>query len=419
MDQRSVTIQTILGRAVERGLLSEQTPSALFLDLGQLRRRARSLQQALPGALHTVAVKALPLPRVLSETAALGLGLEVASAGELAIARSLDLPPDRVVFDSPAKTRAEIDDALAWGCRLNVDNLQELERVAARGGRPAGGIGLRINPCLDASRAAIPETFTGGPRARFGVPLDRGRPEILRAFREHPWLDTLHLHIGSQGIPLDLLLAGLRRLADLAAELTTAGTAPRAIDIGGGLPVPYRPGDPRPTFADYADGIRQTAPRLLDGPHLLLTEFGRALLAPCGWVASRVEYTRPGLTDQTAVIHVGADMFVRTAYQPRTWQHQVQVHAADGAAKTGDETRWSIAGPLCFSADYVAIARRLPPIQPGDYVVVRDAGAYTLSMWSRYNSRLTPPAIGHDDDGELVLLKPAETPADLLRFWGA
>lgn len=409
----------ILGRAQAEGLVSDESPCALFFDQERFARRCRALKEAFPVAFHTVAVKALPLPKVLEKAVGMGLGLEVASVGEVAIAKSLDLPAERVVFDSPAKTRGEIADALRWGCRLNVDNFQELERVAELGVPSGRGVGLRVNPVLDGAR--ISATFTGGPTSKFGIRLDRFRDEIVRAFLEHPWLEGLHVHIGSQGCPLELLVDGVERVDLLAEELRAAGAEVRWLDIGGGLPVAYRPEDRAVTFADYAEALKARCPRLFDGTYEVLTEFGRALLAPCGWVASRVESTRTGITENTAVIHVGADLFVRTAYRPEDWYHGVRVHAADGTEKTppaDEREEWSIAGPLCFAGDYVATHRRLPPIAPGDFVVIEDAGAYTIGMWSKYNSRLAPPVLGHDAEGELMLLKPRETLDDLLRFWG-
>lgn len=417
MTTGGTTGSEILRRAQAEGFLSEESPCALFFGLERFAQRIRALTEALPDAFHTVAVKALPLPKVLDRAVGEGLGLEVASAGEMAIAQWLDLPPERVVFDSPAKTRTEIEDALRWGCRLNVDNFQEMERVAELGVPAGRRVGLRVNPALDG--ASIPATFTGGPGSKFGVPLDRFRDEIARAFLEHPWLDGLHVHIGSQGCPLELLVEGVERIVDLADSLRAAGAAVRWIDVGGGLPVAYRPEDRPVAFADYAEALKARCPRLFDGTYEVLTEFGRALMAPCGWVASRVEYTRTGRTKNTAVIHVGADLFVRTAYRPEDWYHGVRVHDAGGTEKSGPTEEWSIAGPLCFAGDYVATHRRLPSIAPGDFVVIEDAGAYTIGMWSKYNSRLAPPVIGYDAEGALTILKPRETLDDLLRFWGA
>jgi diaminopimelate decarboxylase len=411
-----ITLGPTIERALSAGLLDEESPAALFYDLDAFRDQLRSLTGAFPGALHALAVKACPLPALLRTAIDAGFGLEVASEGELAIAERLAAPASRVVFDSPAKTRREIAAALSAGHRLNLNSLEELARVAEVMERPSpprpASIGLRVNPEIEGAR--IEATFTAGRGSKFGVPLDADRGAIREAFAEHPWLDGLHVHAGSQGVPLDRLIDAIARVVELAGELTARGATIRVLDIGGGLPVRYRPSDRAPDFAAYAGALEQRVPGLFAGPWRIITEFGRAVFARCGFAASRVEYTQRG---GVAVIHLGADLFVRPAYRPDDWHHEIEVFGPTGQPKVGPITAWSIAGPLCFSGDFLARGRPLPPIEEGDILAVRDAGAYTLSMWSRYNSRLAPAVYGFDQGG-FQLLKPREAVEDLLRFWG-
>jgi diaminopimelate decarboxylase len=398
-------------------LLTDESPAALLYDLEALRRRFSELAQAFVGALNTVAVKACPLPSLLAIALESGLGLEVASEGEVALAVHLGADPARVVFDSPAKTQREIAQSLRLGHRLNVDNWQELERVAqwmesgAFSRSASTSIGLRVNP--EVYGAQIEATFTGGPGSKFGVSLESDRGAILAAFAEYPWLDGLHVHTGSQGVPLSVLVEGVRRAFALAGEIAERGRAPKVIDIGGGLPARYRPTDAPPTFADYAAALRAQVPEFASGRFQLLTEFGRALFAGSAVAVSRVEYTRPG---PTAVVHFGADLFLRAVYRPDDWFHALDVRDRDGVRKRGPLSPWSVAGPLCFSGDFIARDRRLPPIVPGDLVVVHDVGAYTLAMWSRYNSRPMPAVYGLEH-GVLRPLKPRETVDEVVRFW--
>jgi diaminopimelate decarboxylase len=409
-------VAAAIQRAAAAGLLDDVSPAALFYDESALIERLRAVRLAFPGALHAVAVKACPLGPLLRIAAGEGFGVEVASEGEIAIARWLGVPGDRVVFDSPAKTRREIALALASGYRVNIDNLQELDRVAeAMAADPAprpASIGLRVNPALEGARIAA--TFTGGPGSKFGIALDTDRGAILAAFAAHPWLDGLHVHVGSQGASPALLVRGVSRVLELAAEIEAQGRPIRVIDIGGGLPVRYRAGERAPDFEEYARALREQAPDLFRRPWQVVTEFGRAIFASSAFAASRVEYTRPG---GIAVIHFGADLFVRPAYRPEDWSHEIEVFDPDGQPKSGPLGEWSVAGPLCFSGDFIARGRRLPRIDPGDLVVIRDAGAYTLAMWSRYNSRPAPAVYGFDEGG-FRLLKPRESTDDILRFWG-
>jgi diaminopimelate decarboxylase len=148
-----------------------------------------------------------------------------------------------------------------------------------------------------------------------------------------------------------------------------------------------------------------------------VTEFGRAIQANCGVAVSRVEYVKPD--QRLAVIHWGADFLLRPVYRPDDWKHEFFVLNGQGRPKTGAAVPATIVGPLCFAGDVVARDVLLPPIDEGDWIVVRDVGAYTLSMWSRHCSRGIPAVIGYDPPPteSLRVLRAAETPADVVRFW--
>lgn len=405
-------VSTLVTAALRAGRLGSDHPMVMLTDLDQLDDNVQALRTAFPpDALHAVAVKANPLRRVLERVVQAGLGLEAASPGELAHALSI-VGPDRVVFDSPVKTVEDLTQAVRGGIRINVDSLQELFRVAALS--PVGGIGLRVNPGLRAG--SIEATSTGMQGSKFGIDLDAHREEVLAAASKWSWIDGLHVHVGSQGCSIDLLVEGVRVAVDLAGEIAQRGGRVRVVDVGGGLPVNYMD-DSGPDFAVYAERLRARLPELFDGRWRLVTEFGRHLHARHTIVVSRVEYTKQSGGRQIAVVHVGADLFARTAYQPTFWPHRVDVFTADGVLKTGAVSRWDVAGPLCFSGDLLATDRLLSPVNPGDLIVVHDAGAYTLSMWNFYNSRVPPEVLGWTDLGGLEVLKQRTSPEELLRFW--
>jgi diaminopimelate decarboxylase len=117
------------------------------------------------------------------------------------------------------------------------------------------------------------------------------------------------------------------------------------------------------------------------------------------------------------VVHVGADLFLRTAYHPDDWHHDMFVLDAAGDPKRGSTGPWTIAGPLCFAGDILARERSLPAMAAGDWLVIRDAGAYTLGMWSRHCSRGMPLVLGYRGAGDVCVLRHAESPEDVVRFW--
>ena len=408
----------MLVQALADGVLDEEDTAALFYDLDALQDRFESVGAAFSsGTLHAVAVKAMPLPAVLSRLVGLGAGLEAASLPELHLALAAGCEPGRIVFDSPAKTVGELRQALELKVHLNADNFQELSRLddLVGAGSPAATIGLRVNPQVGLGEIA--DTSVAGDFSKFGEPVEK-REAIIQAYADRPWLTGLHMHVGSQGCGLDLFTRGARTLLDLRRDIDKAcgGGRITRVDIGGGLPVAYREGEPAPSMAQYAAALRQACPELFDGSLRVFTEFGRWIFANQGFAASRVEYVKEQPGHRTAVIHLGADMFLRTCYVPDTWRHELAVAGSDGALKTGPQSPWHVAGPLCFSGDFLARARPLPDVSPGDFILVLDAGAYTYAMWSRYNSRQMPKVVGLSG-GRAVTLKERESVEDVVAFW--
>ncbi len=390
-------------------------PALLFHDLARMCRHIQELEQRFPpGTLHALAVKANPLVAVLREAVAAGAGLECASLEEVHLALAAGCAARRIVFDSPAKSRDDLELALALGIYVNADNEAELDRIAELGG---GEAGLRINPQV--GRGSIDATSVAAHASKFGMGLVDEREAILAAFRGHAWLRGLHVHVGSQGCDLDLLVRAAARVAELREEIDAMLGEARIghVDIGGGLPVAYGAGDRPPSLDEYVARLRAAAPSLLDGRARLITELGRAVQAGCGFAATRVEYVKEGGGTRIAVGHLGADLLLRPVYNPQDWRHELVVLDAGGTLKDGPTRPWSVAGPLCFAGDFIARDVELPEIVPGDWLLIRDTGAYTLSMWSRHCSRALPPVVGFRGD-EMWLLHEGEEPRDVVAFWG-
>jgi len=408
-----------LSRVLQRALADERIAQAadtalIFQDISALESRLSDLQaQFPPDTLHAAAIKANPLLSLLRRVIAMGCGLEAASLPELHLAIHAGADPARIVFDSPAKTVDELVSALTLGCHVNADSIDELDRIA-RVKNARGSVGVRINPQVGTGKIAM--TSVAAHYSKFGVPLLDCREELIDRFLRYDWLTGVHLHIGSQGCSPQMLLDGVGRVLDFVNGLDRRISV---FDLGGGLPVSYHRDVAPYSMEQYAAQLREAFPQLFDGSFRLITEFGRYLYANTGWVASRVEYVKRGSTISTAMVHVGADLFLRKCYAPGDWHHDLFVADRSGAIKR-EETRetYAIAGPLCFAGDLLEREVILPRIEEGDYLVIRDTGAYTLSMWSRYNSRQIPKVVGYRNDGsEMTILKEREPVERIIEFW--
>ncbi|MFC9259602.1 diaminopimelate decarboxylase [Streptomyces hydrogenans] len=402
-------------------------PVVALLDTAGIRASATALTSAFAAVtraevLHAFAVKACPLVPVLRLLADAGIGAEVASPGELALARAAGLPPSRTVLDSPAKTPAELREALALGIAVNADNLQELARIDAlvASAPTASPLGLRVNPQVGAGSIGALSTATA--TSKFGVALrDEGaREAVVQAYLDRPWLTRLHTHTGSQGVPLTLMAEGVGAAYALAEEINAkAGRAQiDTLDIGGGLPVNFASDEETPSYADYARLLAATVPGLLDGRYRLVTEFGRSLLAKHGTVLTRVEYTKTSGGRPIAVTHAGVQLATRTVYAPEAWPLRILAYDSEGRPRTGGTTVQDVAGPACFAGDLLAAGRALPPLHPGDVIAVPDTGAYAFAHHYAYNSLPRPAVHGFTvaDDGTVsfATVRPGQTPEEIV-----
>ncbi|MGQ7750831.1 diaminopimelate decarboxylase [Streptomyces sp. WC2508] len=427
--QRGDRRTAALARAVEDGLLGPHSPVIGLLDVDGVLAAVDALNEAFAGPApvqHTFAAKACGLVPVLRLLADAGMGCEVASPGELEQALAAGFRYDRLVFDSPAKTVAELEFALAHGIAINLDNFQELARVdrLLAGREAAGPIGIRVNPQVGAG--AIGAMSTATATSKFGVALrDPGAVDaVTEAFERHPWLNRLHAHVGSQGCPLPLIAEGIRAAYELAERINDRLGHARitGIDIGGGLPVNFTDEDDRPTYADYVAELRAAVPGLFDGRYTLVTEFGRSLLAKSGTIGTVVEYTKSAGGRRIAVTHAGAQVATRTVFMPGSWPLRVGVFDAAGRPKQGPAQVVDIAGPCCFAGDLTATGVWLPAVEPGDVVALHDTGAYYFSSHFSYNSLPRPGVYGYraDADGRVrfALVREAQSVREVVEESG-
>lgn len=387
--------------------LARQHGTPLYVySAGTLRERFRRLSAAFAALRPRVcfAVKANANVRLLSELRRLGAGFDIVSGGELHCALAAGADPGTIVFAGVGKTDAELEAGLAAGVGcFNVESADELRRLnglaAARGVRARAA--FRLNPNVE------PDTHhhirTGGGASKFGLPLDEA--QALAARRgEFPAVELrgAHVHIGSQ-------MAGPGpAVRAVQAALAFLASAPGLdlLDIGGGFPVHYRPGEVVPPIEAFAgplvEILRPWAGRL----HVHL-EPGRYLAAEAGVLLTSVQAVKQMAGGRVVIVDTGMHHLLRPALYGA--YHAIVPEAEPSAL---DEEPCDVAGPICESADVLGADRLLPPLSVGDRLVVLNAGAYGYSMASNYNAQPRPAEV-LVDGAEASLIRRRETWADL------
>lgn len=420
-----------------------EVPAGWFYDLNYWDQTIRNVTDIFgPTFTHCVAMKAQSLEHLFKIAKEGGFGAECASIGEVMIALELfKMPADKVVFDSPVKTMAEIRFALEKKIHINLDNFSELERVKAilkedkfkamQEANELPPIGLRINTLVGGGKIAALSVCTA--KSKFGILFDQ-RDRIIKECIENPFINCIHAHVGSGGMGVELLLKSCRKITDIANEVNAK--CPKQIkilDIGGGVAPEYQKDrmeieNPFANYQEYNEKLRVQIPELFTGEFSVITEFGQSINAKVGFQASRTEYIKGTEESPIMMVHFGSDCCVRQCYSD---EHKRRTEIYDG--ETGalfkdqsDLSKVSIAGPLCFQGDFVGrdIPLPSPGVKEGNIVVQKDVGGYTLSMYSGYCSRLAPPVYGYrqNDAGDVTefkVIKPREKIDQRYQFWAA
>ena len=418
--------QNIIKTAINEHVIDHNLTAIGVMDLDGLRNTVDDAYAAFPSNFfHTFAVKANALVKVLEPLREYGMGAEVASPGELLIALTAGFTAENIIFDSPAKTLQDLRICIKKGIALNIDNLQELERIDAlmlEFPESTSVIGFRVNPQIGGGK--IGSTSTATATSKFGYALVDGdnRNELISIYKKRPWLKSIHTHSGSQGCELSLMAKGIKIITELAEEINSLVGVQQItrLDIGGGLPVNFSSEIIKPSFKDYADILKAEVPLLFTDKYQVKTEFGRAIVAKNGVIITRVEYTKNSGGRHIATTHAGAQIITRTAFLPKSWPIRVTGYTTKGeerTAQTSEVVTTDVAGPCCFAGDLICSNQPLPKLESNDYVMVHDTGGYYFTNHFDYNS-LPRVAIytvaGHDDDLAIECIRQGESLEDVL-----
>jgi diaminopimelate decarboxylase len=364
--------------------LAEQVGRTPFYayDRAAMTARVESLRAHLPREIHLhYAMKANPMPAVVRHFLGLVDGLDVASAGELAVALAAGASPEVVSFAGPGKSSEDLAAALDAGVIVNLESpaeMRRLGRLAAATGRRAR-VAIRVNPDFELKTSGM--KMAGGPK-QFGVDAEQV-PGLLAELATLE-LDFVGFHIfsGSQNLSPAAIIEAQTQTLDLAKRLATAAPAPvRLLNIGGGFGIPYFPADKPLDLAQigrHLHALQAETKQALPTASLVI-ELGRYLVGEAGIYVCRVVDRKVSRGQVFLVTDGGLHHHLAASGNFGQVLRKNYPVAIGNRVREGERETVSVVGPLCTPLDLLADRVALPRADEGDLVVVFQSGAYGRS----------------------------------------
>jgi len=395
------------------------TPFHIY-DEKAIIETARSMKRAfdwVPGGYKNYfAVKACPNPTILSLLKNEGFGADCSSLPELVLAEKVGICGEDIMFSSNDTPAEEFQKAKDLCALINLDDITHIDYLERNAGLPEV-ITFRYNPGERRTGNAIIGVPT---EAKYGLTYE----QIFEAYRivkaRGVKRFALHTMVASNELQADYFIETARMLFELALELKKREDVRiEMVNLGGGVGIPYKPED-SPVDLEYVSrGIRKLydemiVPAGLD-PMKIVMECGRVVTGPHGYLISRTRHVSHKYKD-----YVGLDASMANLMRPAIYgaYHHISIPGKD---KMPGKHIYDVTGSLCENNDKFAIDRELPEIEPGDLVVIHDAGAHGYAMGFNYNGKLRSAEVLLREDGSFKLIRRAETMDDYfatLRFPG-
>lgn len=382
------------------------TPFHIY-DEKAIRDNARKLLAAFdwaPGFKEYFAVKATPNPYLVKILKEEGFGADCSSLSELVLAEKAGLTGEDIIFSSNDTPAQEFRKAKELGAIINLDDINHIEYLERHAGLPEF-ISFRYNPGpLRGGNAIIglpQEAKYGFTRKQLIEGYSIARDKGVKRF-------GLHTMVVSNELDPYSFVATAEMLFDLAVEIyQTTGIKIEVVNFGGGIGIPYRPEDKRVDINLVSREIKKAYEEKIIknglAPTCITMELGRMITGPFGFLVSTVLHKK-----EIYKKYIGLDACMANLMRPALYgaYHHITVL---GKEDWPLDHVYDVTGSLCENNDKFAIDRSLPEIEPGDILVIHDTGAHGHAMGFNYNGKLRSAELLLRPDGEVKLIRRAET----------
>lgn len=374
------------GISIERlAIRTGKTPFYVY-DRNIMTKKVKTLRESLPEGLHLhYAMKANPMPSVVQHLSQLTDGIDVASVAEMQVALNTGIDPLTISFAGPGKTDAELRSAVAAGIIINMESEGEMERIAQIGDAIAvlPNVSIRVNPDFELKTSGM--KMGGGPKP-FGVDAERVPEMLQRCGQLNLNFKGFHIFSGSQNLRPEAIIEAQTKTFALAYRLAEFAPQPITwLNIGGGLGIPYFPGEATLPLSEIAENlkplIKEAQERLPEAE--IVMELGRYFVGEAGLYISEVVECKESRGEKYAITNGGLHHHLSASGNfGQIIRKNYPVCIANRVTSQTTE-KVNIVGPLCTPLDIIADKTVLPEVSIGDLIAVYQSGAYGLSASPR------------------------------------
>ena len=388
------------------------TPFNIY-DGDEIEKNAEEMKAAFswaPSFTNYFAVKALPNINILKLLGKHGFGADCSSLPELYMAKAAGIEGKNIMFTSNDTPDEEFREAYNLGAVLNLDDITHIEAVERACGKLPDTISFRFNPGKERTGNAI----IGNPvEAKYGVTRDQLFQAYSIAKEKGVKHFYLHTMVASNELNPDYIVETARMLFSLVSELKEkCGIEVEAIDMGGGVGIPYRPEDSKIQWKELGDRIHVLYKEMIEEkglkPLKITFECGRAITGPYGYLVSTVRHVTKKYKD-----YVGLDSCMADLMRPALYGSYHHITVVGKENEKADH-KYDVTGSLCENNDKFAIDRMLPKIEKEDVIAIHDTGAHGFAMGFNYNGKMRH-AEYLKTEGKILKIRRDETYEDYIK----